>query len=375
MSGMAEGSIRVRLRTPEPRRYRDAKAQIHNQRPLAAPRLLHGKTPQQALEIIRLLFTLCGQAQREAAAQALAQATGAPLDAEQRRLGALRILMETAREQLLGLLRDLPPLLGQDCDPALLQQLQRLRIDEATPDRATSQIAITRLEALLEQALFGRPAEQWLRETDHIEALCRWIETHDSPPARCLRRLCDRGWVSQADAGCPPLPRLDHQLLLEQLADPAFSAQPLWQQVPHETGCLPRQRYQPLIAELMREFGHGLLTRFCARLTELAELPGRMHALIGQEPAQEPPPSLPEGWGMAQVEAARGRLVHAVEIRDGRIQRYHIIAPTEWNFHPRGAASRCLGRLHARNHQELDRLARLTMHAIDPCVGYHLEIA
>jgi Ni,Fe-hydrogenase I large subunit len=78
---------------------------------------------------------------------------------------------------------------------------------------------------------------------------------------------------------------------------------------------------------------------------------------------------------LAQVEAARGRLVHRVDIDDrGMIQRYQILAPTEWNFHPRGIVRKGLGNLQGRNDEELDQLARIFINAVDPCVGYSLSI-
>ena len=59
--------------------------------------------------------------------------------------------------------------------------------------------------------------------------------------------------------------------------------------------------------------------------------------------ARQGPPlsgtSLADGVGLGQVQAARGLLVHRVAIRAGRVADYRILAPTEWNFHPQGAAA------------------------------------
>ena len=30
-------------------------------------------------------------------------------------------------------------------------------------------------------------------------------------------------------------------------------------------------------------------------------------------------------------------LLHLMQVKDGRVGRYVIVAPTEWNFHPQGA--------------------------------------
>ncbi|MBI4725330.1 MAG: nickel-dependent hydrogenase large subunit, partial [Rhodomicrobium sp.] len=80
------------------------------------------------------------------------------------------------------------------------------------------------------------------------------------------------------------------------------------------------------------------------------------------------------GTGIAQVEAARGRLIHAVVLEDGRVEQYRILAPTEWNFHPDGAAARGLQRLASSQRKDLDAVARLFVTAVDPCVGYDVRI-
>ena len=46
---------------------------------------------------------------------------------------------------------------------------------------------------------------------------------------------------------------------------------------------------------------------------------------------------------IAAVETARGPLLHFARVRDGRIEDYHVLAPTEWNFHPRGLLARAPG--------------------------------
>ena len=80
------------------------------------------------------------------------------------------------------------------------------------------------------------------------------------------------------------------------------------------------------------------------------------------------------GIGISQVEAARGRLVHRVELERALVRSYRILAPTEWNFHPRGVLVQGLTGLQARTQAELNRRAASLINAIDPCVGYQLRI-
>jgi hypothetical protein len=81
--------------------------------------------------------------------------------------------------------------------------------------------------------------------------------------------------------------------------------------------------------------------------------------------------------GVALADAARGALLHRVEVADGLVQRYQILAPTEWNFHPDGVVAQGLERI-ARSGvggTELERLARLYITAVDPCVEYRLSVS
>jgi coenzyme F420-reducing hydrogenase alpha subunit len=78
--------------------------------------------------------------------------------------------------------------------------------------------------------------------------------------------------------------------------------------------------------------------------------------------------------GIASVEAARGQLTHRVAVDGDRITDYSILAPTEWNFHPRGVVARGLASLRSTNAEQLRQQAEFIIHAIDPCVAYDLHI-
>ena len=84
--------------------------------------------------------------------------------------------------------------------------------------------------------------------------------------------------------------------------------------------------------------------------------------------------SLADGVGLAQVQAARGLLVHRVALQAGRVADYRILAPTEWNFHPQGAAALGLATLPDADDETLQRIGGLFVTALDPCVAYDLRI-
>lgn len=58
-------------------------------------------------------------------------------------------------------------------------------------------------------------------------------------------------------------------------------------------------------------------------------------ALRLSEPFRDKSRELPDGSYVELVEAARGSLGHWMAVRDGKIERFQIIAPTTWNFSPR----------------------------------------
>ncbi|MGZ8180561.1 MAG: nickel-dependent hydrogenase large subunit, partial [Methylobacter sp.] len=81
-----------------------------------------------------------------------------------------------------------------------------------------------------------------------------------------------------------------------------------------------------------------------------------------------------EGIGLAQVHAARGLLIHRLELHQGRVCDYCIVAPTEWNFHPEGVVVQGLKQLQAEAPNNLQRQAELLINAVDPCVQYALHL-
>ena len=122
-------------------------------------------------------------------------------------------------------------------------------------------------------------------------------------------------------------------------------------------------------------YKNSLLTRWIARLVELARIPGQLRdLLIELQRAENKPAQHPARFGIAQVEAARGKLIHRVVIKQQQVTEYQILAPTEWNFHPQGLIQQSLSQLKAKNNEELRLLSRLIINAIDPCVGYDLRI-
>jgi Ni,Fe-hydrogenase I large subunit len=232
------------------------------------------------------------------------------------------------------------------------------------------------------------PLEKWLGIVNE-EQLHQWQRQRDTVASRMLQKTMkiEMAMPTKNDSsGYMPnqyfLPELDpnglHQCLNSDNAED-FIARPKWQGQTCETSSLSRQQNHPLVAKLLSTKGHGVSTRIVARLVELAGLPVQCEQLIGKLFSLRRKQNATStrritGTGMAQVEAARGRLVHRVELNEGRAQRYQILAPTEWNFHPKGVAADLLKTLPATDRSSLLERADLLINSIDPCVSYQLEL-
>ncbi len=154
-----------------------------------------------------------------------------------------------------------------------------------------------------------------------------------------------------------------------------FVELPDWQGRPRETSPLSRQQGTPLLDALTDDGNAGLLVRVIAAVTELAATSRDVLAILdgGLEPGVEAARVAP-GTGIAQVEAARGRLVHRAIVEDEVVASYRIVAPTEWNFHPGGVVSRVLGSLAGDDREGARNQADLFVTLMDPCVAHSVEV-
>lgn len=349
-----EGEIHIALSAGGSGRFR-----IESTRPLLAHRLLTGCTPQMAATRVGLAYSLCGIAQRAACETASAAALGEDQSPAQ---AQLRILAELAREhvwQLLAADGAAPP------DPTPLIRL-RQTVEDA------GRLADT-LSGILNDSLLGEPAAVWLeRDTD---GLLRWARAGKTRTARALAQdLAEPLPTATQTPLLPPLwdwTRADiERLAALVLATPAFCQQPLWQGAPAETGAIARLRADTRLVDWLAARGRDPVVRRLARLAELARLP---EWLRGEAPQMQRAWHLGEGTGVAGVETARGLLFHVVRLRDGLVTDYRILAPTEWNFHPRGPLAEAMQAL-AWDEGTIARVERL-IRSLDPCVAFRVEVA
>lgn len=376
---------------------------IASSRPVGAAAVFVGRTPGETARLLPALFSICATAQSAACVGALEQAQGhrpvPSVRASRRRL----VAAETLREHLWRILLDWPCLLDLQPDTdsmaRVMDAYSRLRVDlsgsvdpfelgrsDDVPRLSSARDRLEVLADLVAQRVLGTAPGPWLDSIDGLDALVAWSAKTDTVAARLLRHLLDQDLADLGCSGVQGLPEHEPDLISAELdarlsvpSGKEFVALPRWNGEPHETSPFTRNLDSPLIRDLSARLGNGMLARLAAQLVEVARIASGTEAngeidadASGPKASGEPDRAqLAPGVGLAQVCAARGLLVHRVELRSGRVADYRILAPTEWNFHPEGVVARGLEAIATRvGGAQLQPLARLFVAAVDPCVQF-----
>ncbi len=372
------GQISVRLQASS----RDS-VHIESSRPTDIGRLFIGCAPAQVMQRMPILYALCRQGQSLAAAHALQAAGGA--DAAPAKLERAAHL-EVLQEYLWRLHIDLPTLMGQ---APRLEDVAALRREGAAW-----------LDSNDPQAPLWDRLAQLLMGDEPLRAAPAGPLTADCALQWLAQKPCDLAWrlekvqqflapFSQADTA-PSMqdgpatfartgPMLDDCPSEQQLRnwadrlgrDATFASRPTDAGGAQETGALAYQFAHSWLAATQGQ--DPVVRRLLARIIDMQVL---MAGLRGVQPLNRSG-GLATGprSGLGWVQTARGLLLHTIVLNsDGVVERYRILAPTEWNFHPRGALNQAL-----QGWQSIPDLARarwfgLHVLSLDPCVPCHLEV-
>ncbi len=165
---------------------------------------------------------------------------------------------------------------------------------------------------------------------------------------------------------------------IEELERVSYSgAKPVrYKGLPFETGPLARQLISgnPLIKSMHKELKDSFSVRVLARVLEIWSITEAIESwlerlkkvLRERSTSLGRFPSKAKGSGYGVVEAARGTLIHRLTIKDGIIQEYSIITPSQWNLGPRcesflGVAERAMVGLKSPLH------AQIVLRSFDLC--------
>jgi len=364
---------------------------IESTRTVGASRVLEGKAPEEVARLVPMLFSLCGRAQGVAALRAWEAAGGANAAPATAFAREWVVAAEALVENLWRLLLDWPEAMGEESKNApqfaawrrkllhlagVVMQAKGWRSPGAVVSVPNGELrhAGSELRGFLGADVLAMEPGDWYAAD--LAALSDWWRAGRTATARITGRLFEgEGLGGRSDVALMEAARSDgpwQRVLDRTLHETGFAAKPDWQGEPRETGALARMRHHPAVAEALARHGNCIAVRLLARLADTVAL---AQVLAGAGTAErirgigvEP------GTGAAWVETSRGVLVHALVLCDGRVARYRVLAPTEWNFHPLGPFVQGLRGQEARSDQDLERSLRLHAMALDPCVGYEWTI-
>lgn len=97
------------------------------------------------------------------------------------------------------------------------------------------------------------------------------------------------------------------------------------------------QTYDPLFGDIMDKMGPSVFTRVLGRMHEAARLYDNIDQWLREIDLNGDfyiKPEERDGKGFGATEAARGALAHWIEIENGVIKNYQVMAPTTWNVGP-----------------------------------------
>ncbi len=322
--------------------------------------LFRGRPADEVLQLVPLLFSLCRHAQAHAATEALRAAAG--LDsgpgAAARRLA---VAVEAFDQHMQAALLDWPEAAGlaRRTEPYIAVRRWAARVPGLSPEAAAE--AVAKLRALFAQEVMTPEA----------------FAEGEGPLGPVARYLVAAGLdrVGDAPVRLEPAPPLE-TIIAGLERDDRFCLLPRLDGGPAEIGPLAAAASHPAVERA----GCGVLGRLVARMLdaearldaaerEVERLCAQAWPSAGHAAKPEAgPPSFASvsGTGLGHARTARGQLVHRVQLEQGRVLRWDVVAPTEWNLHPRGALASLLG----RPEDKAEAAASWLLRALDPCVPF-----
>ncbi|MCF6190805.1 MAG: nickel-dependent hydrogenase large subunit [Cocleimonas sp.] len=381
------GELNITLNASDNHKTR---CQISSSRPLQASHVFTGKTINETLTMIPLLFNICSKAQAITAVRAIESAKQTPATPQSESTREALIALESLREQALRITMDWPTFIGNAPESPLLSHIA-LGITQIMKLLEPSQVlgyqaptskahSITKEQSLqwktfsktLSKGIFGSSSDNspatWL-----VSDLDEWASQQKTQAAAFIHWLNQQTWKNAGESNITHLPTIDDNALLKVLLaeQHQFTSQPDWKKQCHELSWFSRKQQDEASNKSVKS--NGIFSRMVARLVEVADLMTALDEFFIHDKTLAAPKS--SAIGLAHSHAARGRLSHYINVENSTVKKLLILAPTEWNFHPQGVTQNSLCNLQADNETDLRQQAELLIHAIDPCVGYTLKVA
>lgn len=297
---------------------RIAGVDLQLQRPLRILKALEGRTPEECLRLLPLLFPLCGSAHALAALQAVENAAGIAPDPAHVSARSTLALADAMAAHVWRECIDWMHLLQLPAEPAPVAAARRL----------VGQIARA-----------SYPDGDWRRPGGGRLA----------PDMAALEQACEALAQLQSD-----LQRLQASERVQDGIHQALAG----------AGSLWRGWLQRSISELA-DATRASLQILAARL--------KSTGMLLPVPAAADPCERLDGSGQGSVQTARGPLEYHLTMAQGRWMGCEVRSPTDRTFAPGGPATQLLARLH-QAHDPL-RAVRWVIAALDPCVAVEVRAA
>jgi Ni,Fe-hydrogenase I large subunit len=312
MFGESAGVLHARVRC---RGAEIDAVELQLRRPLELLTGLHGKSPDECLRLLPLLFPLCGMAHALAALQAIEASLGIEPDPAHLAARATLALADATAAHVWRTCIDWPQLAGE---PVFASPVARAR-------RLSERIAV---------ALY--PDGDWRRLGGGRLA----------PDAAALARACAE--LEQLRAETAPAVALS--VLRQQLTSALAGAEGEWQ-----------ARLDACFAD-MADATTASFERLDARL--------RMAPTRSETPVSSAP-FADSGDGSGSVDTARGVLCYQIRIASRKVENCTLVAPTDRTFDGSGPVAPVLHRLQRADQPVL--AVRWILAAFDPCIEVQVE--
>jgi Ni,Fe-hydrogenase I large subunit len=129
----------------------------------------------------------------------------------------------------------------------------------------------------------------------------------------------------------------------------------------------------PLIMDSHKKYEDSIVSRIVARVYEIPQLLNHTKQLLQKIDLSEPSYIKPKidiskitATGTSAVEAARGSLIHKVNIENGIIKKYDIITPTQWNLSNGTRENQGISQ-HAMVGLQDEKIAEIVFKSFDVC--------
>lgn len=357
---------------------------IDLERPNFAKQMLVGQTPEQSIERITQLMTVCQHAQTTAAKLAL----GYSITSTEKRA----IDYENIEQGFWRLVIDLPKILAVDLPLANFVEFRQAIALSKNRNKNKNENKDIQSEADLRstaEQMFQQLCQLTSEEFSQLSktTFSQWLTKSDSPMAVCLRQV-NNIFPAALDDPLKLLAIVPDDVFLATLSellqtDECFYQQPCLDQQSHETGAFAAIKDHPLF-ELFLTL--GVTGRYASRLlylaqkiTELADFNSSSHLSDNASRISAIQPitgqfCLEKNTSLGWVQTARGLLVHLATIQKDEINQYFIVAPTEWNFHPQGTLQKIMLYSSFKSPELAKKAVKLAVIALDPCVDFNVGV-